>query len=81
MVLTSGCAQIVSPTGGSRDTIPPILVSSNPKLDATNFTGNRISLYFDEYIQIKDLQQNLLVSPTPLKNPYIDYKLKSVTIF
>ncbi|MBA3673708.1 MAG: Ig-like domain-containing protein [Chitinophagaceae bacterium] len=79
-IFISGCAQIVSPTGGSRDTIPPILVSSNPKLDATNFTGNRISLYFDEYVQIKDLQQNLLVSPTPLKNPYIDYKLKSVTI-
>ncbi len=79
-IFISGCAQIVSPTGGSRDTIPPRLVSSNPKLGATNFTGNRISLYFDEYVQIKDLQQNLLVSPTPLKNPYIDYKLKSVTI-
>ena len=80
MVLTSGCAQIVSPTGGSRDTLPPQLVSINPKQEATNFTGNRITLYFDEYVQVKDLQQNLLVSPTPIKNPYIDYKLKSVTI-
>jgi len=31
-------------------------------------------------VQIQDLQQNLLVSPTPLKNPYIDFKLRSVTI-
>ncbi len=80
MVLTSGCAQIVAPTGGPRDTLPPRLVSSNPTQKATNFTGNRINLYFDEYVQIQELLQNLLVSPTPKNNPYIDYKLKSVSI-
>lgn len=78
--LVSGCAQIVAPTGGPRDTLPPRLVSANPKMEATNFKGNRITIYFDEYLQIQDLQQNLLVSPTPQKNPYIDAKLKSVTI-
>jgi len=78
--LISGCAQIIAPTGGPRDTIPPVLVSTNPKQPATNFTGSHIYLYFDEYVQIQDLQQNLLVSPTPIKNPYVDYKLKSVTI-
>src|SRR5665647_3629500 len=78
--LISGCAQIVAPTGGPRDTLPPVLVSTVPKQPATNFTGNHINLYFDEYVQIQDLQQNSLVSPTPKKNPYIDYKLKSVTI-
>ncbi len=80
VVLTSGCAQIVAPTGGPRDTLPPRLVSANPKQNATNFTGNRINLYFDEYVQIQELLQNLLVSPTPKNNPYIDYKLKSVSI-
>lgn len=78
--LISGCAQILAPTGGSRDSLPPVLVSTNPKQPATNFTGNRINLYFDEYVQVQELQQNLLVSPTPIKNPYIDFKLKSVTI-
>ncbi len=80
MVLTSGCAQIVAPSGGARDTLPPKIVSTNPKQPAINFTGNRINIYFDEYVQIQDLQQNLLVSPTPIKNPYIDFKLRSVTI-
>ena len=80
MVLTSGCAQIVAPSGGARDTLPPKIVSTNPKQPAINFTGNRINIYFDEYVQIQDLQQNLLVSPTPTKNPYIDFKLRSVTI-
>lgn len=80
VVLLSGCAQIMAPTGGPRDTIPPILVSSNPKLPAINFTGNRVNLYFDEYVQLQELQQNLLVSPTPKVNPYIDAKLKMVSI-
>src|SRR5450759_2534020 len=79
MVLTSGCAQIIAPTGGPRDTLPPKLVSANPKMSATNFTGNRITLYFDEYVHIEDLQQNLLVSPSPKNNPYIDYKPVSYT--
>lgn len=78
--LVSGCAQIVAPTGGPRDTLPPKLVSATPKMEATHFTGNKITLYFDEYLQIQELQQNLLVSPAPKLNPYIDAKLRSVTI-
>lgn len=79
-VLLSGCAQIVAPTGGPRDSLPPVLINTVPKEPATNFSGNRITLYFDEYVQLQDVQQNLLVSPTPKKNPYIDSKLRSVTI-
>ena len=80
MVLTSGCAQIIAPTGGPRDTLPPKLVSASPKINAINFTGNRINLYFDEYVHLEDIQQNLLVSPTPKYNPYIDSKLRNVSI-
>ena len=78
--LISGCAQIIAPTGGLRDSLPPRLMTTNPKQPATNFTGNKINLYFDEYVQIQELLQNLLVSPTPKLNPYIDFKLRSVTI-
>ena len=80
LILTSSCAQIIAPTGGLRDSLPPRLVTTNPKQPATNFTGNKINLYFDEYVQIQELLQNLLVSPTPKLNPYIDFKLRSVTI-
>jgi len=61
------CAKVVSPTGGPKDTIPPVLVKSIPKLNATGFSGQKIVLEFDEFIQLKDLQQKLLVSP-PLKS-------------
>lgn len=80
LVLTTGCAQIIAPTGGSRDSLPPKLLSAAPKNNSTNFTGNRINLNFDEYIHLEELQQNLLVSPTPQKSPYINFNLKTVTI-
>ena len=76
----SGCAQMGAPTGGPRDTIPPVLVSATPKLLTTNFTGNKITLIFDEYIDVKDVQKNVLVSPFPKTFPIIEYKLKTVSI-
>ncbi len=76
----SGCAQIVSPTGGSRDSLPPKLVKGNPKSGTTNFKGNKITLDFNEYIQLENVRENLLVSPTPKIEPNIDYKLRTVTI-
>ena len=75
-----GCAQIGSPTGGARDSIPPILVNAVPKLFNTNFTGNKITLFFNEYIDVQDVQNNLLVSPFPKINPLIEFKLKTVTV-
>ncbi|MEP6616320.1 MAG: Ig-like domain-containing protein [Ginsengibacter sp.] len=76
----SGCAQVISPTGGARDSIPPVLLSANPKDGTTNFTGNRITLNFNEYVVIDQLRENLLVSPTPKNDPYVDFKLRTVTI-
>jgi uncharacterized protein (DUF2141 family) len=79
-VTGSGCAQIGAPTGGPRDSIPPVLVSAYPKLLSTNFTGNKITLIFDEYINVLDVQKNVIVSPYPKTLPVINFKLKEVSI-
>ena len=75
-----GCAQIGAPTGGPRDSIPPVLVSAIPKLLTTNFKGNKISLIFNEYINVLEVQKNVIVSPFPKTFPIIDFKLKTVNI-
>ncbi len=62
----SQCAKKGTPTGGPKDTIPPIILKSNPENYNTLFTGDEIRIYFDENIKLKDLQQNLIISP-PLK--------------
>jgi uncharacterized protein (DUF2141 family) len=61
------CAKKGTPSGGKRDSIPPSIVKSNPENYSINFSGNEIRVYFDEYIKLKDLQKELIISP-PLKN-------------
>ena len=61
------CAKKGTPSGGPRDTIPPVIIKSSPENYSTNFTGNEVRIYFNEYIKLKDLQKELIISP-PLKN-------------
>jgi hypothetical protein len=75
-----GCAQIGYPAGGAKDSIPPVLVSAFPAERTTNFTGNKITLVFDEYIDVQDIQNNLLVAPFPKTNPNVTFKLRTVTV-
>jgi uncharacterized protein (DUF2141 family) len=79
-VTGSGCAQIGMPTGGIRDSFPPVLLKSTPPNGATHFSGKSITFTFDEYVHLQDLQKYLLVSPTPKIIPNINYKFKTVTI-
>jgi uncharacterized protein (DUF2141 family) len=76
----SGCANIIPPTGGPRDTLPPVLISATPVEFKTNFTGNKIIFKFDEYIDAKDIRTELLVSPVPKIEPLSDGHLQTVTI-
>ena len=61
--LLASCAKRGTITGGDKDVTPPKIISSNPKNFSTNFDKKEIKITFDEYIKIKDLQKNLIVSP------------------
>ena len=80
VVFTSGCAQIIPPTGGPRDSLPPVMLSAVPKDSTLNFKGNKIVLAFDEYIQLERTEEQLIVSPVPKTNPVVEARLKEVTI-
>ncbi|MFP5039795.1 Ig-like domain-containing protein [Parasediminibacterium sp. JCM 36343] len=80
MLILAGCAGIIPPSGGPRDTIPPKLLVAFPKDSATYVKSQKIVLSFDEFVELKDFQQNVLVSPNPVKSPLVDYKLKTITI-
>lgn len=60
------CANQGNPEGGPRDETPPEIVKSEPENYSTNFDQREIKIYFDEYIKIKDLQKQLIISP-PMK--------------
>jgi uncharacterized protein (DUF2141 family) len=65
------CARRGTPTGGPKDTTPPVLLKAEPENLTTEFKAKKIKLYFDEYIKLEDVQNQLIVSP-PLKyNPEV----------
>lgn len=75
-----GCANIIPPGGGPRDSLPPVLITSLPKDSSLNFNSNKIVLTFNEFVEVKEITENLVVSPLPKNNPIVDYKLRTVTI-
>ncbi|MFV9549839.1 Ig-like domain-containing protein [Algibacter sp. PT7-4] len=60
------CANRGTPGGGPKDETPPSIIKSEPENYSTNFNGKEIKVYFDEYIKIKDLSKQLIISP-PMK--------------
>lgn len=62
------CAKRGTITGGDKDILPPKITFSSPKNLSTNFNQKEIKIYFNEYVMVKDLQKQLIVSP-PLKTP------------
>jgi len=65
------CARRGTPTGGDKDSIPPILIKAIPAIKTTNFKETKIKIYFDEYIKLKDVKKQLVISPPQKYDPII----------
>lgn len=60
--------------------VPPQLIAALPESGSLNFNSKQIVLSFDEYIQLNDIQSELIISP-PLRNkPQIQLRKKSILI-
>lgn len=62
------CARRGTPSGGAKDETPPVLIKAIPENMSVNFKSKKIRLYFDEFIKLKDVQNQLIISP-PLEIP------------
>ncbi|HEX7902429.1 MAG TPA: Ig-like domain-containing domain [Chitinophagaceae bacterium] len=76
----SGCANIVPPAGGPRDSTAPVLLKSVPVDSTRNFKETRIAFTFDDYVEVQNIQQELLMSPTPKQMPEVNFRLNTVTV-
>lgn len=67
-LLLFSCARVGSPVGGERDTLPPQVVSSNIDTSRVNVPRDirELRIDFDEYITLKDINRQLIISP-PLR--------------
>jgi hypothetical protein len=74
------CAQVSPLTGGERDKTPPKLVEALPANKSLNFHGSEIILRFNEFVQLKNLKNQLLISPGLKTEPEISTAGKQVVI-
>jgi len=75
-----GCAQVRPISGGEKDATAPVVVASSPPPNSIQFTGNSFELVFDEYVQLRDLQKELLVSPPLKKLPRVKARQRSIEV-
>ena len=68
------------PQGGPRDTIPPMVVKESPMNGSLNFDAKRIEIHFDEYIQLDNVQKNVLISPPQQTPPEVKAIGKNVSV-
>ncbi|MDC1508852.1 Ig-like domain-containing domain [Saprospiraceae bacterium] len=81
MLLLYSCASTGNPSGGSRDKIPPKILDEKSTTNfQTNFTKQQIELNFDEFINLKNPQQQVVVSPPLIYPLQFDHRGKRVRI-
>ncbi len=80
VIIVSSCANQGMPTGGPRDTIPPILVNTYPGYKSLNFRGNEVRLTFNEFIIPDKVSEELVVSPPLEKRPVVLTKSKTLVV-
>ncbi len=77
-VLICSCAKIGKPTGGPRDRTPPVVLEAVPEYGAKNFRGKRITITFDEYVSLDNINEKFMVSPPMKKKPRVFIRGKNV---
>jgi hypothetical protein len=80
LLLLSACAVQDSPKGGPKDTTPPEILKSLPPNNSVNFRGDRITLTFSEFVTLKEINNQLVVSPPVKETPEFIMRGKSMTM-
>ena len=62
-LFVTSCARVSSPQGGPEDDQPPILVSSIPEKGQTNYQSQTILLTFDESVQTRNIESDIIITP------------------
>ena len=62
--LITSCASIQSPTGGPKDSIPPMVLKELPKNLSKNFKSEQVSIYFNEFVKLNNEYTEISISPS-----------------
>ena len=78
--LLGSCARMGQPDGGWYDETPPRILGAAPADKGTNVKNQKISIFFDEFIQIENATEKVVVSPPQLETPEIVASGKRIRI-
>ncbi len=85
LIFPPSCANTSSPpTGGPKDTIPPVLVAVTPFMNSTmhprDVKHSQVSFEFDEYVVLNNPNSYIFLSPPQSKPPTAKIKGKKVVV-
>ncbi len=83
MIFSHSCANTTTPpSGGPKDTIPPLITEVYPALGQINVPRHKtkLELKFNEYVTVKD-PKSLFLSPPLEKSPKFKLKGKGVVVY
>lgn len=80
VLIIYACANRGMITGGEQDVTPPKITAEIPVSYSTNFKTNRIDIYFDEFVQLKDINNQFVISPPMKKKPKTSLRGKYIRV-
>lgn len=79
-LLVYACANRGYPEGGPKDTTPPVVVGEVPVSYTKNFNKKRVDIFFNEFVQLKEISEKFVFSPPLKKNPKVSLRGKYVQV-
>ena len=76
----AGCANQQPPSGGEDDKVPPKIKYLYPRPNTVNFSGNELTIEFDEYVDRRSFIDAFFVTPKPKGTLSYDWSGKEVTV-
>lgn len=80
LLILASCATQVPPSGGPKDTTPPQILKMDPPNKSTLFSKKKVVIKFDEFIQLQNINSQLVVSPAMPSDPDISVQGKNLII-
>ena len=79
-VAVASCAKMGQPDGGWYDETPPRIVRTTPQDNGTGVSSRKISIHFDEYIQVDNPTEKVVISPPQIEQAEIKAAGKKIEV-
>ena len=74
------CAKMGQPDGGWYDETPPVIVRTTPQDKGVNVKQKKITIYFDEFIQVDNPTEKVVISPPQIEQAEIQGAGKKIEV-